>query len=113
MKTKNTEVLKMKNTNRIIGTFLAITLLAITSQSAMALEVINSENDYEPALQNGWVDQAQLPVASFRSHPGHEIKFSGGSENDSGAITSTFTDTDHHANSNTNDPLSIDYIGNQ
>jgi len=97
--------------NLIIKSSLA-TLIVLATNTAMAFEQTNNENDYEAAFQNGWVDQTQLPVASFRDHQGHELKFNGGSEQ-SDAITSTFMNTDHHTSSNTSDPLSIDYMGNQ
>ncbi len=96
--------------NLIINSGLAA-LIVLTANTAMAFEQINTENGYDPAFRNGWVDQTKvLPVAAFRSHVGHELKFSGGSENDTGIITSTFMDTDHHAISNSRDPFSIDYM---
>jgi hypothetical protein len=86
-------------------------LIILTANTAMAFEQINNENGYDSAFRNGWVEQSQaLPVASFRSHADHELKFNGGSENDTGVITSTSLDTKHHAISNTFDPFSIDYM---
>ncbi len=96
--------------NLIIKSGLAA-LIVLTANPAMAFEQINNENGYDSAFRNGWVEQSQaLPVASFRSHVGHELKFSGGNENDGGVITSTALDTDHHATSNTSDLFSIDYM---
>jgi len=96
--------------NLIIKSSLAV-LIAFAANTAMAFEQINSENGYDAAFRNGWVDQSQtLPVASFRSHAGHELKFNGGNENDTGETTSITMDTEHHAASNTSDPFSLDYM---
>ena len=98
--------------NLIIKSGLAA-LIVLTANTAMAFEQINNENDYDTAYKNGWVEQIQvLPVASFRSYAGHELKFSGGSENGMGVTTSATLDTEHHAISNTFDPLSINYLSN-
>jgi len=96
--------------NLIIKSGLAA-LIVLTANSAMAFEQINSENGYDAAFRNGWVDQSQaLPVASFRSHAGHELKFNGGNENDTGATTSVTMETEHHATSNSSDPFSLSYM---
>ncbi len=98
--------------NLIIKSGLAA-LIILTANTAMAFEQINSENGYDSAFRNGWVEQTEtLPVASFRSHAGHELKFNGGNENDTGIVRSTTMNTDHHAASNTSDPFSIDYMSN-
>jgi len=88
-----------------------ITTLLAMGQSASAFEQTNSENAYEPALKNGWVNhntQAfQAIKVSNTQGSGYIMKLSGSSENDTGNITFTFAATEEVAgNSN---PLSINY----
>jgi len=75
---------------------LSTTALLLIGQSTMALEQINSENGYDPAARNGRVSEKSLilPTASFKNDSSSAIGFSGGSENDTGAITFTF-DVNH------------------
>lgn len=93
---------------------LTISALLATAQSAMAFEQINSENDYEPAIKNGWVSQANINAASFnvsfKNNSDYETRFSGGGENDTGVITFTFPPSkDVNGRS---DPFSINYDSN-
>ncbi len=84
----------MKNLLLTIST----TALLLIGQSAMALEQINSENGYDSAFKNGRISETmELPTASFRNDDSTALKFSGGSENDSGMITPSSTFEVNHA----------------
>ncbi len=93
--------------NLIIKTSLAA-LIVLTANTAMAFEQISSEYGTDSAFLNGGIEKNVIPVASYRAHAGHEIQFSGGAERYNGGNTVSYSDTDHH--SNTNNPLSIDFM---
>ena len=90
---------------------LTITALLTTGQSAMAFEQINSENGYDSAVRNGWVDQtpksAQTIKVSYLEENKYVMKFGGGNENDTGVITFTFPASEELIGSS--DPLLINY----
>ena len=94
---------------------LTIAALLTIGQSAMAFEQINSENNYETLLSNGWVDQAsenyQAIKVSYRQSTAEEVSLNGSSENDMSAINFTFPSRDEATGSS--DPLSANYSSNR
>ena len=60
-------------------TISAISLLFL-GQSAMAFEQVNSENDYDVAFQNGWIDSSTQAQSLDIFKPSYQVKSSIGFE---------------------------------